>query len=327
MAAQSIAIVADYLNFSIWPKVADKDSKTYTASDMELKESPRIDEAFKAGRPLMSFEFFPPKSDAGREQLMTAIEELRPLSPDFVSITRTGEGTQSTLDLTSEVQNELGIRSMAHLTCVHHTREEMGTALDCLWDKGVRNVLALRGDLPPGTTHAPKPEEGFGFASDLVPFVRQRRDFCIGVAGYPEGHPQALNPTRDLEMLKLKVEAGAQFIITQLFFDNRDFYHWRDAAYAAGINVPIIAGLMPILNVAQIKRFVTMCGAKIPQSLLLQLESLESDPLAVHAAGVEYAINQCEDLLANGVDGLHFYTLNKSKATVLIGQALHLKRD
>jgi methylenetetrahydrofolate reductase (NADPH) len=293
---------------------------------MNPVSSPRIDEAFKAARPTLSFEFFPPKSEEGHTQLIKAIDELRPLGPDFVSITRTGVGTQGTLDLTAEVQNELGFRAMAHLTCVHHNREEMGNALDTLWQSGVRNVLALRGDTPPGTNPVDKGEDGFCYASDLVPFVRGRHDFCIGVAGYPEGHPQSLNPIRDLELLKKKVDAGAHFIITQLFFDNADFYRWRDGAHGMGIDVPIVAGIMPISNVAQIKRFVTMCGAKIPHPLLLQLESLESDPLAVHAAGVEYAIRQCEDLTANGVDGLHFYTLNRSKATVLIGQALQLKK-
>jgi methylenetetrahydrofolate reductase (NADPH) len=289
--------------------------------------APRIDSLFKAGRHTLSFEFFPPKSEETHAQLLTAIEELRPLAPDYVSITRTGVGTQGTLDLTCEVQNDLGIRAMSHLTCVHHSREEMGEALDCLWDKGIRNVLALRGDLPPGVNAPESGEHRFQYASDLVPFVRERHEFCIGVAGYPEGHPQSLNPTRDLEMLKKKMDEGAHFIITQLFFDNADFYRWRDAAAAMGIDAPIVAGIMPINNVAQIKRFVTMCGAKIPQPLLLQLESLESDPLAVHAAGVEYAIRQCEDLIANGVDGLHFYTLNKSKATALIGQALQSKTN
>jgi methylenetetrahydrofolate reductase (NADPH) len=286
---------------------------------------PRIDDALKATRSTLSFEFFPPKNEDGRIQLLQAIDELRPLQPDFISITRTGVGTQGTLDLTCEVQNSLGFRAMAHLTCVHHTRSEMGEALDALWQGGVRNVLALRGDLLPGTSPAANADEGFGYASDLVPFVRQRHDFCVGVAGYPEGHPQSLNPTRDLEMLKQKLDAGAHFIITQLFFDNEDFYRWRDRALAMGIEAPIVAGIMPILNVAQIKRFVTLCGAKIPHPLLLQLESLESDPLAVHAAGVEYAIQQCQELQANGVEGLHFYTLNRSKATALIGQALQSK--
>ncbi len=257
---------------------------------------------------------------------MSAIDELHPLRPDFVSITRTGGGTPPTIDLTDRIQNELGICAMSHLTCVGYTAQEMGEFLDCLWDKGIRNVLALRGDPPPGQAQFKATEGGFGYGSDLARFASQRHDFCVGVAGYPEGHPQALNPTRDLEYLKLKVDNGGRFVITQLFFDNADFYRWRDAARGMGIDVPLIAGIMPIMGVAQIKRFVMMCGAKIPQPLLLKLESLESDPLSVHAAGVEHAIMQCEDLIANGVDGLHFYTLNRSKATVLISQALNMNR-
>ncbi|HEY0075220.1 MAG TPA: methylenetetrahydrofolate reductase [NAD(P)H] [Abditibacteriaceae bacterium] len=295
-----------------------------STSDKPTFENPRIDALFPSGQPLISFEFFPPKDEKGAEQLYHTIEELKPLRPSFVSITRTGGGTPPTLDLTARVQNEIGIRGMAHMTCVGHTASEMNEYLDRLWDSGVRNVLALRGDLPPGQTALPA-DADFAYASDLVRFVRERHNFCIGVAGYPEGHPQALNFIRDTEHLKRKIDAGAQFIITQLFFDNADFYRWRDQVHGMGIDVPLVAGIMPILSTPQIKRFVTMCGAKIPHPLLLRLESLESDPLAVHAAGVEYAIRQCEDLLANGVHGLHFYTLNRSKATVLISQALNLK--
>ena len=282
----------------------------------------RIDKLLAAKRPLVSFEFFPPRDEAGEVQLMNAIDELRPLQPDFVSITRTGGGTQPTLDLTARVQNELGFTGMAHLTCVGHTTEEMKEHLNCLWDKGIQNVLALRGDLPPGQAQIKAEDGGFCYGSDLTSFVRAQHDFCVGVAGYPEGHPQALNKTRDLEYLKLKVDSGASFVITQLFFDNDDFYRWRDAAHGLGIDVPLVAGIMPILSVAQIKRFVMMCGAKIPHVLLLKLESLEADPMAVHAAGVEHARAQCEDLIRNGVEGLHFYTLNRSKATVLISQQL-----
>jgi len=287
----------------------------------------RIDQLFTIKKPLISFEFFPPKDEAASAQLLQTIDELRPLRPDFVSVTRTGGGTPQTLDLTNRIQNEIGIRSMAHLTCAGATQEDIGGFLDRLWDDGIRNVLALRGDPQPGQATFSATEGGFSYANDLACFTRARHDFCIGVAGYPEGHPQALNPTRDLENLKLKIDSGGQFIITQLFFDNTDFYRWRDAASAMGIDVPIIAGIMPILGVAQIKRFVMMCGAKIPQPLLLQLESVESDPMAVHAAGVEHAINQCEDLIDNGVDGLHFYTLNRSKATVLICQALDVNHQ
>jgi methylenetetrahydrofolate reductase (NADPH) len=212
------------------------------------------------------------------------------------------------------------------LTCVGHTAEEIGSILDDLWKAGVRNVLALRGDPPSGPAgQFVATEGGFGYSSDLVKFVRDRHDFCIGVAGYPEGHPQCLNRTRDLEMLKLKADNGGCFVVTQLFFDNADFYRFRDQARAMGIKTPIIAGIMPIVNVSQIKRFVSMCGAKIPHPLLEKLESVEQDAEAVYAAGIEHSVAQCRDLLKNGVDGLHFYTLNKSRATVDIVKALGAK--
>ena len=192
-------------------------------------------------------------------------------------------------------------------------------------DAGIRNVLALRGDPPAGQSQFVATPGGFSNADGLVAFVRTRHDFCIGVAGYPEGHPQCLNRTRDMEHLKRKVDNGGNFVVTQLFFDNADFYRFRDCARDAGISAPIVAGIMPITNVVQIKRFVSMCGAKIPHPLLLKLESLEGDADAVHNAGVQYAIEQCQDLLKHQVDGLHFYTLNKSKATVQIVQALNVQ--
>jgi methylenetetrahydrofolate reductase (NADPH) len=285
----------------------------------------RIDRLLKQGRPVDAVEFFPPKTEAGFAQLFVAIDDLKPLHPTFVSVTYgAGGSTRSkTVALVERIQRELGIRSMAHLTCVGHTATEIAGILDDLWRAGIRNVLALRGDPQVGQSQFVATEGGFGFAGELVKFIRSNRDFCIGVAGYPEGHPQCLNRTRDLEMLKQKVDNGANFAITQLFFDNADFYRFRDEAGKMGIKVPIIAGIMPILNVGQIKRFVSMCGAKIPHPLLQKLESLESDAEAVYAAGVEYAVNQCRDLLAHGVDGLHYYTLNKSKATVQIVRELN----
>src|SRR5215210_4583680 len=286
----------------------------------------RIDEILGLGRPTVSFEFFPPKSEQGFTQLYQAIEELKPQQPSYVSVTYGAGGStrQKTVDLVGKIQNEIHIRAMAHLTCVGHTADEIGGILDELWDKGIRNVLALRGDPPAGQTNFVATEGGFSNADGLAKFVASRHDFCIGVAGYPEGHPQCLNRTRDLEHLKRKVDNGANFVVTQLFFDNDDFYTFRDQARAMGVKVPIIAGIMPIQNVAQIKRFIGMCGAKIPQPLLLKLEQLEHDPEAVYAAGVEYATRQCQDLLFHGVDGIHFYTLNKSKATVQICKALNV---
>ncbi|HZL35293.1 MAG TPA: methylenetetrahydrofolate reductase [NAD(P)H] [Tepidisphaeraceae bacterium] len=284
----------------------------------------RIDQIIGLGKPAVSFEFFPPKSEAGFGPLYQTIEDLRPIHPTYVSVTYGAGGStrQKTVDLVQRIQNEIGIRSMAHLTCVGHTADEIGAILDELWNTGIRNVLALRGDPPTGQSQFVATEGGFGYADQLVKFVRDRHPFCVGVAGYPEGHPQCLNLTRDLEHLKQKVDNGGCFIITQLFFDNADFYRFRDAARRAGIKVPIVAGIMPILNVAQIKRFISMCGAKIPHPLLTHLEGLEQDPEAVYAAGVEHAAGQCQDLLANNADGLHFYTLNKSKATVHICKML-----
>ena len=285
----------------------------------------RIDELFSNGAPTLSFEFFPPKDAEAEVQLMNVIEELKPLKPSFVSITRTGGGAPPTIDLTARVQNEVGFVSMSHLTCAGYTRDQIAELLDTAWDAGVRNILALRGDAAPGQQTFSVTEGGFANADDLVKFTAERHPFCIGVAGYPEGHPQCLNLERDAQYLKKKLDNGAQFVITQLFFDNADFFRWRDRCEGMGIQAPLVAGLMPVLNIAQTKRFVTMCGAKIPNPLLEQMESLESDPQSVHAAGIEYAIKQCEELLANGVAGLHFYTLNKSKATVLISQALSMK--
>jgi methylenetetrahydrofolate reductase (NADPH) len=284
----------------------------------------RIDSLLGRGSSTISFEFFPPKTDEGFASLYRTIDELKPLKPSFVSITYGAGGSTraKTVELTEKVQQEIGIRAMSHLTCVGHTQDEIGAILDDLWSKGVRNVLALRGDPPAGAATFTATPGGFAFSQQLVEFVRKRHDFCIGVAGYPEGHPTCLNLTRDLEHLRDKVKAGANFITTQLFFDNTDFLRFRDRVRGMGVGVPIVAGIMPIGNVSQIKRFVGMCGAKIPHPLLVELERLESDPAAVYRAGVEYAIRQCKELIARGVDGLHFYTLNKSPATVEIVRGL-----
>ena len=287
----------------------------------------RIDQILGTGKPTISFEYFPPKTDAGFASLFQTIGELHAIRPSYVSVTYGAGGStrEKTVELVERIQREQKIRSMAHLTCVGHTAEELEQILDDLWKAGICNVLALRGDPPVGQSQFVATKGGFSNADGLVSLARVRHDFCIGVAGYPEGHPQCLNLTRNMEHLKRKVDNGANFIVTQLFFDNADFYHFRDRARAAGIKVPIVAGIMPITNVAQIKRFVSMCGAKIPNPLLLKLESVESDAEAVHEAGVHYAIEQCRDLLMRGTDGLHFYTLNKSKATVQIVKALNVQ--
>lgn len=283
----------------------------------------RVDQHFKSGKPILSFEFFPPKTDEGWTSLYQTIEHLKPLAPSYVSVTYGAGGSTrtKTLELAGKIQNEIGIDVMAHLTCVGHTADEIGAILDQLWSSNVRNVLALRGDPPTGGQWVKTPG-GFEHADELVSYVRQRHDFFVACAGFPEGHPQCLNLRRDLEHLKSKVDAGAQMVVTQLFFDNNDFLRFRDECRHIGITVPIVAGIMPIGNVSQIKRFVTMCGAKIPHRLLTKLESLEGNPDDVYKAGIEYAVNQCRDLIFHNVDGLHFYTLNKSPATVEIVKQL-----
>ena len=288
----------------------------------------RIDQLLSQRLPTVSFEFFPPKTDAGFNQLFQTIEELKPIEPTYVSVTYGAGGStrQKTVELVGRIQLEAKIRAMAHLTCVGHTAAEIGAVLDELWSAGICNVLALRGDPPMGQSQFVPTEGGFAYANELVAFIKSRHDFCVAVAGYPEGHPQCLNRTRDMEHLKRKVDGGASFIVTQLFFDNADFYRFRDDARAMGIKVPIVAGIMPITNVSQIKRFISMCGAKIPHRLLTKLEAVESSsPDSVHQVGVDYASMQCRDLLFNDCEGLHFYTLNKSKATVDICRGLGVK--
>ena len=288
----------------------------------------RLDSLFKGGRPTISFEFFPPKTDEGFAGLYRTIEELRPLNPSYVSVTYGAGGSTraKTIELAARIQNQAGMNTLAHLTCVGHTADEIGQILDQLHAGGVDNVLALRGDPPGGAGAWSKTEGGFEYAVDMVRYVKEAKpDFFVAVAGFPEGHPSALNRQRDLEHLKRKVDAGADAIVTQLFFDNNDFHAFRDAVEKAGVKVPIVCGIMPISNVAQIKRFVTMCGAKIPMPLLKKLERVEGDADAVYKAGIDYATNQCRDLMFHDVAGLHFYTLNKSRATVDIVRRLELQ--
>ena len=286
----------------------------------------RVDELLKSGKPSCSFEFSPPRDDAGFEQLYKTVDRLKPLQPSYVSVTYGAGGStrRKTVEISGRIQNESGLRCMAHLTCVGHTREEIEEIVNSLYESNIRNILALRGDPPQNERWFSPTEGGFANSSELVAFLRDRYpDICIGVGGYPEGHPECLNKQRDLEHLKQKVENGANLVITQLFFDNDEFRRWRDAAHALGITVPMIAGIMPIQNVAQIKRFVTRCGAKIPQPLLQKIEKVEDDADAVYRVGVEHAIGQCHDLLGTAsTDGVHFYTLNRSKATVDICRSL-----
>lgn len=278
----------------------------------------RISRMHEAGKPVFSFEFFPPKTDEAAEALMTTVAELRDmLAPDFVSVTYgAGGSTRSrTLQCVSRIQGELGIVSMAHLTCVASTREAVGEVVQKLVDRGIENVLALRGDPPKGEEAFQAVEGGFGHADELIAFLRDQYPVDVGAACYPETHPESSSAPDCLRWVKAKVDRGASFLITQLFFDNRDYFEYLDKARAAGIGVPITPGIMPVTNVAQIQRFTKMCGARIPEELLDRLRRIQDDPAAVMACGIEHAIGQCRELLEGGAPGIHFYTLNKSAAT------------
>jgi len=283
----------------------------------------RIAEALATQRPFFSFEFFPPKDDAGSRALLEAIETLRPLRPAFVSITYGAGGSTRarTVALAKRIAGEIGLTVVAHVTCVGASRAELRELFDDLARAGIENVLALRGDPPPGQAfevHA----GGFAHASDLIAMLRRNYDFCVGAACYPEKHPEAASAEEDLRNLKLKVDAGAEFLVSQLFFDNAYFFDFERHARAAGIDVPILPGLMPITDFRQIERFVALCGATIPPKLRVEMETRKGDAKAVEDLGVAYASMQALELLHASVPGVHFYTLNRSPATRAIVSSL-----
>jgi methylenetetrahydrofolate reductase (NADPH) len=284
----------------------------------------KIIDILRSGKRTVSFEFFPPKSEEGFEDLFGTIAALKPLEPDYVSVTYGAGGStrRMTVELVKRIKREIGIEPMAHLTCVGSTREEIAEILEELRGGGIENVLPLRGDPPKGQTEFQAVEGGFRYASELVGFIRPSYSFCLAGACYPERHPEAPSAEADLENLKRKVDAGVDFLISQLFFDNADFYRFRDRVVAAGIGVPMLAGIMPIRNVKQVKRFTDMCGASLPSALLDKIEAVEDDPEAVAQVGMYHSARQCEDLLKSGVAGLHFYTLNRSTLTRAIFQEI-----
>ncbi len=284
----------------------------------------RIRELLSTGRPCISFEFFPPKTDAGFDQLRETVSALRDLHPTYVSVTYGAGGStrDRTVELVSSIRRDYGIEAMAHLTCVGASREEIHAVLKRLADAGMDNVLPLRGDPPRGDADFRPHPEGFRYASELAAFIRKEFKFCLGGACYPEKHPEAPDMETDLQHLVAKVNAGCEFLITQLFFDNRLYFDFVARCRGLGIGVPILPGIMPITNVAQIERFTQMCGASIPEELLRELRSLQDDPAAVLSLGVAHATAQCLELLQRGAPGIHFYTLNKSPATRTILMAL-----
>lgn len=284
----------------------------------------KISTVLKQGKPVFSFEFFPPKTPEGVHNLFATIAHLKPLSPSFVSVTYGAGGStrELTVDLVRRIKNELGIEAMAHLTCTGAGREEIDKVLNQLQDFGIENVLALRGDPQNGQADFVIPADGFSYASELTAHIRKKFNFSLGGACYPEGHIECRDLKRDLEHLKIKVDEGVDFIITQLFFENKYFFEFIDRAGKAGIRIPIIPGIMPITNVNQVKRFTKMCGASLPKALLLELESVEADGEAVTKIGIRHATEQCRNLLKQGAPGIHFYTLNKSSATKAILESL-----
>ncbi|MEP6535534.1 MAG: methylenetetrahydrofolate reductase [NAD(P)H] [Bryobacteraceae bacterium] len=270
-------------------------------------------------RPVFSFEFFPPKTDEAASLLEKTIAELGPLEPSFVSVTYGAGGTTrgKTIDIVSRIKRDTGIEAMAHLTCVGATRDDLKNVLDRLVDAGVENVLALRGDPPKGETAFQHTEGGFRYANELASFIRERYEgkLCVGGACYPEKHPESVNPAVDLANMKRKVQDGAQFVVSQLFFDNRRYFEFVEYARDNGVNVPIIPGIMPITNANSIERMTSMCGVSLPYRLAADLDSRRGDAEAILDIGIAHATAQCIELLRAGAPGIHFYTLNRSNAT------------
>jgi methylenetetrahydrofolate reductase (NADPH) len=282
------------------------------------------------GRPVVSFEFFPTKTAEGERALMErTIPALRQLHPDFCSVTYGAGGStrDKTLAIVDRIQREHEITAMAHLTCVNATMAETCAVLEQTRALGIKNVLALRGDPPDGAAEFVKTEGGFEYSYQLVQRIREFGAFSIGVAGFPEGHIACRDGKHtDWLRLKAKIDHGADFVITQLFFDNRHYFECRDFLAAQGVEVPIVPGILPILSTSQIKRFTTLCGAELPPALLAELEKRGDDDEAVSQFGIEYATRQCEELLREGAPGLHFYTLNKARSTTEVVNNLALER-
>jgi methylenetetrahydrofolate reductase (NADPH) len=266
---------------------------------------------FDKKKTVLSFEVFPPKKTSPIETIYTTLDELQGLKPDFISVTYGAGGNAgdtATCEIASAIKNKYHIEPLAHLTCVNYTKTEIELILDRLEQNGIENILALRGDINPGI--APKHE--FKHASELVAFIKARGGFHISGACYPEGHLESESLVEDILNLKKKVEAGAEHLISQLFFDNGFFYSFREKARIAGINVPIEAGIMPVVNKAQIERMVTLCGASLPSKFTKMLQRFEHSPEALRDAGIAYAVDQIVDLIAQGADGIRLYTMNNA---------------
>ena len=285
-------------------------------------------ELIGGGERSFSFEFFPPKDAAGEEQLWRAISELEPYRPTFVSVTYGAGGStrDSTVRITGRIASETSLTPMAHLTCVGHTRAELEAILDRYVEAGVHHVMALRGDPSDGPRAPWTPTDGgLSYATELVELARSRGDFRIGVAAFPEGHPSAASLDADADVLVAKARAGAEFAVTQMFFRAEDYFGLVDRVRARGVDMPILPGIMPILNLSAIRRQGELIGADVPAAIVDRVAAHDGDPVAVRAEGIHVAVELCEELLAGGAPGLHFYTLNRSRATLEIFEALNVK--
>ena len=288
----------------------------------------RIDELLSRDEPVFSFEFFPPKTPEGVEALFDAVEALKPLAPDYVSVTYGAGGAtrDGTVEIATRIKRDHGIEVMAHLSCVGETREGLTAILDRFDEVGIQNVLALRGDPPRGETEFEQPEGGLSSAAELTSFIGESFGFTIGGACFPEVHPEADSLDADLAYLKTKVDAGARFLITQLFFDNQAYWDFVAAARERGIDVPIIPGVIPIASYAQVSRICSLCDASIPQELAAAMEGLGDDEEAQALLGVAFAARQCDELLAGGAPGIHFYALNRAPGVRAVLSALRASR-
>jgi methylenetetrahydrofolate reductase (NADPH) len=288
----------------------------------------RIDEIIAAKAPTFSVELFPPKTEEATEALFETARSLRELEPDFVSVTYGAGGStrEGTVEITRALKDDLGFETMAHLSCVGETSEGLAATLDRIEAAGIENVFALRGDPPRGQEDFVQPEGGLGSAAELTAFIRSRWDFSVGGACFPEVHPEAPDLDTDLAYLKTKVEAGASFLITQLFFDNQVYFDFVAAARAAGIEVPILAGVIPVASFAQTKRICDLCDASIPSRLERAFVAAGGDERAEFELGIAYAAQQCSELLLAGAPGIHFYALNRAPATRAVLGALQAAR-
>ncbi|MDQ2908922.1 MAG: methylenetetrahydrofolate reductase [NAD(P)H] [Candidatus Eremiobacteraeota bacterium] len=284
----------------------------------------RIDDLLERRRPCLSFEFFPPKTDAGVETLMATVKGLRILNPGFISVTYGAGGSSRarTLEVVKRIKAELEIEAMAHLTCVGSTRDELRELLHELAAAGIENIMALRGDPPNEEGTFRSVAGGFRYATDLIALLAAEFSFAVGAGAYPETHPEAISSADDIAIAVAKVAAGAHFLVTQFFFDNDVYFQYVERLRSAGVTVPIVPGIMPITSYAAIGRMTQMSGARVPQRLLAELEARVDEPEAVLELGVAFCAVQCRELLAGGAPGLHFYTLNKSTATRAVVSAL-----